>query len=57
MPAEKVRAVLNVMKQLPQRFIWKWDDKALMMDKNKLYTSDWLPQVDILGKVLLQCNP
>ncbi|CAH0625489.1 unnamed protein product [Chrysodeixis includens] len=49
LPAEKVKAVLNVMKQLPQRFIWKWDDQTLMMDKNKLYTSDWLPQVDILA--------
>lgn len=50
MPADTVQVVLNVMKQLPQRFIWKWEDKTLMVDKNKLYTNSWLPQVDILGK-------
>ncbi|CAH0686208.1 unnamed protein product [Spodoptera exigua] len=49
MPADKVQDVLNVMKQLPQRFIWKWEDKTLLVDKNKLYTKNWLPQVDILA--------
>nr|XP_049700701.1 uncharacterized protein LOC110384519 [Helicoverpa armigera] len=49
MPAEKVQEVLNVMKQLPQRFVWKWEDKTLMVDKDKLYTNSWLPQVDILA--------
>ena len=52
MPADKVQEVLKVMKQLPQRFIWKWEDKTLLVDKNKLYTNSWLPQVDILGKHL-----
>nr|AEW43135.1 UDP-glycosyltransferase UGT42B2 [Helicoverpa armigera] len=49
MPAEKVQEVLNVMKRLPQRFVWKWEDKTLMVDKDKLYTNSWLPQVDILA--------
>ncbi|XP_039757363.1 uncharacterized protein LOC120631751 [Pararge aegeria] len=49
MPADKVKDVLNVMSQLPQRFIWKWETKAMLMDKNKLYISEWLPQIDILG--------
>ncbi|XP_072949917.1 uncharacterized protein [Epargyreus clarus] len=46
---EKTKALLDAMYELPQRFIWKWDDKALTMDKKKFYVSDWLPQVDILG--------
>lgn len=50
MPAEKVKDVLDVMSQLPQRFIWKWEMKTVLMDKNKLYVSEWLPQIDILGE-------
>ncbi|XP_045774021.1 UDP-glucosyltransferase 2-like [Maniola jurtina] len=49
MPADKVKDVLDVMSHLPQRFIWKWETKTILMDKNKLYVSDWLPQIDILG--------
>ncbi|KAJ8720262.1 hypothetical protein PYW07_012305 [Mythimna separata] len=49
MPADKVQEVIKVMQQLPQRFIWKWEDKTLLVDKKKLYTASWLPQVDILG--------
>ncbi|XP_023947156.2 UDP-glucosyltransferase 2 [Bicyclus anynana] len=49
MPADKVKDVIDVMSQLPYRFIWKWETEALLMDKNKLYVSQWLPQIDILG--------
>ncbi|NP_001274756.1 UDP-glucuronosyltransferase 2B14-like precursor [Bombyx mori] len=49
MTTDKVEAILEVMKRMPQRFIWKWEDKSLIVDKNKLYVSHWLPQVDILG--------
>lgn len=49
MPADKVQVMLEVMDQLPQRFVWKWEDQMLMYNKNKLYTASWLPQVDILG--------
>ncbi|XP_068631749.1 uncharacterized protein [Battus philenor] len=49
LPPEKREAILEAVKELPQRFIWKWGDNTLLVDKNKLYLSDWLPQVDILG--------
>ncbi|KAJ8719643.1 hypothetical protein PYW08_011818 [Mythimna loreyi] len=49
MPAATVQEVIKAMQQLPQRFIWKWEDKTLLVDKNKLYTNSWLPQVDILA--------
>ncbi|XP_013172990.1 PREDICTED: UDP-glucuronosyltransferase 2B2-like [Papilio xuthus] len=49
MPRDKLEAVLGAVKELPQRFVWKWEDKTLLVDKNKLYLADWLPQVDILG--------
>lgn len=50
MPEDKVQEILEVMKKLPQRFIWKWEDQSIAFDKNKLFTASWLPQVDILGK-------
>lgn len=50
MPRDKLDAVLAAVRELPQRFVWKWEDKTLLVDKNKLYLADWLPQVDILGK-------
>ncbi|CAK1582726.1 unnamed protein product [Parnassius mnemosyne] len=49
LPSDKLEAVLGAMRELPQRFVWKWENKTMHVDKNKLYTFDWLPQVDILG--------
>ncbi|CAH0727076.1 unnamed protein product, partial [Brenthis ino] len=49
MPEEKIKAVLGAIAELPYRFIWKWESNVMLMDKNKLYLSSWLPQVDILG--------
>lgn len=49
MPEDKVQAILDAMSELPHRFIWKWENKTMTFDKNKLYISEWLPQVDILG--------
>ncbi|KAJ2947651.1 hypothetical protein O0L34_g17454 [Tuta absoluta] len=49
LPADKVEAILGAMNEFPHRFIWKWEDKTLKYDKNKLFINSWLPQVDILG--------
>ncbi|CAH2090414.1 unnamed protein product [Euphydryas editha] len=49
MPDDKLNAMLGAIAEMPQRFIWKWEEKIMLMDKNKLYLSSWLPQVDILG--------
>ncbi|KAI8432275.1 hypothetical protein MSG28_004706 [Choristoneura fumiferana] len=46
---ERVKAILEVVSELPQRFIWKWNNKTLLKAQDKLYTDSWLPQVDILG--------
>lgn len=48
--ADKIEAIVEVMKVLPQKFIWKWENEIQLLDKNKLYVGNWLPQVDILGK-------
>lgn len=50
MPTEKLKVILDVINEMPQRFIWKWEDNSLVIDRNKLYLANWLPQVDILGK-------
>ncbi|CAG9788158.1 unnamed protein product [Diatraea saccharalis] len=64
MEKHKMEAVLEVIAELPYRFIWRWDDvtkdkspytelrsdlRSLLTNKKKLYISTWLPQVDILG--------
>lgn len=46
---ERVQTILDVMAQLPQRFIWKWSNKTVAVAQDKLYTGSWLPQIDILG--------
>lgn len=50
LPAENVQAILDVMAELPQRFIWKWESDTLPAQRKNLYVSKWLPQADILGE-------
>lgn len=52
LPKEKTTALLEAMKEFPQRFIMKSENNDILerVDKNKLYVSNWLPQVDILGE-------
>ncbi|CAG4945820.1 unnamed protein product [Parnassius apollo] len=47
--SDKLEAILGAMRELPQRFIWKLENKTLLVDETKVYISNWLPQVDILG--------
>ncbi|KAI8432272.1 hypothetical protein MSG28_004706 [Choristoneura fumiferana] len=35
---ERVKAILEVVSELPQRFIWKWNNKTLLKAQDKLYT-------------------
>lgn len=64
MQQDKLEAILGAINELPQRFIWRWDSinidrapftylrsdlRALLTNREKLYISTWLPQVDILG--------
>lgn len=57
----KKQAIIDAINEFPQRFIWKWEAKSMKVDnfnKNKVYISSWLPQVDILGKLrILGNNP
>ncbi|CAH2041366.1 unnamed protein product, partial [Iphiclides podalirius] len=50
LPSSNLEAILGAIRELPQRFIWRFDNKTLLVDnENKLYVDDWLPQVDILN--------
>ncbi|XP_052750704.1 uncharacterized protein LOC113512976 [Galleria mellonella] len=49
MTEEQIKAVIGAVNELPQRFIWKWESKTVLADKDKLYVAKWLPQVDILA--------
>lgn len=48
-PKEKIETILSALAELPQRFIWKWEEKSLPGDPKNIYISKWLPQNDILG--------
>lgn len=50
---EKLDAILGALSELPERVIWKWEDKTLPVDSKKFYLSNWLPQNDILGEMIL----
>ncbi|XP_045486743.1 UDP-glycosyltransferase UGT5-like [Pieris rapae] len=45
----KLQAILDVLEELPQRVIWKWDNDNLPFEMKKIYSSKWLPQNDILA--------
>ncbi|CAG4945800.1 unnamed protein product [Parnassius apollo] len=49
MPRDKIDSILSALAELPQRIIWKWDEKTLPRNPKNIYLSNWLPQNDILA--------
>jgi hypothetical protein len=64
MSLDQMVVLLDVIAELPHRFIWRWDDlsldkplfknlptklRAILTNNKKLYRSTWLPQIDIFG--------
>jgi UDP:flavonoid glycosyltransferase YjiC (YdhE family) len=49
MSAKKQQAIIQALKKLKQKIIWKWDDEFLDVDKNKFMVRKWFPQDDILA--------
>ncbi|VVD02864.1 unnamed protein product [Leptidea sinapis] len=49
LPDNIVTAIIHAISAMPQRFIWKWHNKSQVLDKNKVFIADWLPQIDILA--------
>jgi hypothetical protein len=67
MQQDQFEVMLEAIAYFPQRFIWRWDDISIdkplfknlpkrlhdvLTDEKKLYKATWLPQVDILGKLI-----
>lgn len=48
MDPQKKKDILNSLKKLKQKVIWKWDEK-LDVDESKFMVRNWLPQDDILA--------
>ncbi|KAJ8720263.1 hypothetical protein PYW07_012306 [Mythimna separata] len=49
MPKDKLEAIIGAVSQLPQRIVWKWEEKTLPGNPKNIYISNWLPQNDILA--------
>ncbi|KAL0878881.1 hypothetical protein ABMA27_003892 [Loxostege sticticalis] len=48
-PKDKLMEIIKALSQLPQRVIWKWEEKNLPGNPKNIYVSNWLPQNDILA--------
>ncbi|XP_050344523.1 UDP-glycosyltransferase UGT5-like [Nymphalis io] len=48
-PKDKIEAITAALSELPQRVIWKWEEKTLPGNPKNIYLSKWLPQNDILA--------
>ncbi|XP_050677456.1 UDP-glucosyltransferase 2-like [Leptidea sinapis] len=48
-PKDKVEEIVAALSKLPQRVLWKWEDKALPGNPKNIYLSNWFPQNDILA--------
>ncbi|XP_049773400.1 UDP-glucosyltransferase 2-like isoform X1 [Schistocerca cancellata] len=49
LPWQKVQAFLDAFRELPQRVLWKWENKTLPGQPPNVMVSKWLPQQDILA--------
>lgn len=52
MPKQTLKVFRNVFSQIPQRVIWKWDGDIPEDTSPNVMMIDWLPQQDLLGKLL-----
>ncbi|KAG6441099.1 UDP-glycosyltransferase [Manduca sexta] len=49
LPADKLNAIIEAVAEIPQRVLWKWDQKTLPGNPKNIFISNWLPQNDILA--------
>ncbi|CAG9788161.1 unnamed protein product [Diatraea saccharalis] len=48
-PKDKLKVIISALSELPQRVVWKWEEKTLPGNPKNIYLSNWLPQNDILA--------
>lgn len=53
LPEEKLSVLLNTFKELPFRFLWKFEDDRLKDLPKNVKIAKWVPQQDVLSKI---CN-
>lgn len=49
LPNDKFEAIIGAISELPQRVIWKFDDKDKIKEYKNIFAEKWLPQNDILA--------
>ena len=53
MSKEKLEAFIDAFSELPQRVLWKFESDSLPNLPPNVMVKTWMPQNDILGKVLI----
>ncbi|XP_068629552.1 UDP-glycosyltransferase UGT5-like [Battus philenor] len=51
MSSEKLQQFIEAFKRIPQKVVWKLENVSLPAGNDNVYTSSWLPQLDVL------CHP
>ena len=51
-PEEKRKAFLEAFSQLKEKVLWKWETDYLPGKPENVKLGKWLPQTDILGKLV-----
>ncbi|XP_047109016.1 uncharacterized protein LOC124777597 [Schistocerca piceifrons] len=50
LPLEKIQALMEAFRELPQRVIWKWENDSLPSQPENVMVSKWLPRQSILDQ-------
>lgn len=50
LPEEKKKVLLDTFRELPFRFLWKFEDQSLKNLPENVKFADWVSQQDILSK-------
>lgn len=53
MPDETKQNLIAAFKKLPYKVLWKWESDTMLNKPENVKISKWLPQTDILGKLIL----
>lgn len=44
-----VARLQNVFRNLPYKFVWKWEEEAMTGKPDNVYVSKWISQTTLLG--------
>ncbi|XP_049803689.1 UDP-glucosyltransferase 2-like [Schistocerca nitens] len=48
LPLEKIEALVEAFRELPQRLVWKWENDSLPSQPDNVMVGKWLPQQSIM---------